>query len=462
LCIAAGLLALSVPTVGDARAARLTALSARADNGLSLTFDGPVNGISWFALSSPGRLVIDMPGVVAPTSQVPLGGTLAAKARVAQFNAETARLVVELNQNAGLGAVAQTPVAGGGTVWTLSLQPLGDKAYAAAAKRKALDPAPAPSAPPAAIQAASRGADTPSPTRPGQGAAAPLPTNGSRADLAARADKKAPDKVALATATPAPAAKPVAADQPAAIDVPATTGANAVPIRGRRPVIVVDAGHGGQDPGAKSVLDGRHEKEATLAIARAIRTALEEGGRFKVILTRDADHFIPLGERVDIARRANADLFLSIHADSIADPDIRGATVYTLSETASDKEAERLAAKENKADIIAGINLGAESPDVTNILIDLAQRETMNYSAEFASHMVREVSKDTFFRSNFHRYAGFRVLKAADVPSVLFESGYMSNKADSTFLFDTKGQRQIAQGVRRAIEGYFSRRVAQR
>jgi N-acetylmuramoyl-L-alanine amidase len=223
--------------------------------------------------------------------------------------------------------------------------------------------------------------------------------------------------------------------------------------------VVIDAGHGGQDPGAPSVVKGRNEKEATLAVAKAIKAELDASGKVKAILTRATDVYIPLGGRAAIARAAGADLFMSIHADSIAKPDIRGATIYTLSQTASDKEAEKLAEKENKADIITGINLGGESPDVTSILIDLTQRETMNYSAEFAQVAVREMSSKIYFRSNFHRFAGFAVLKAPDVPSVLIETGYMSNEDDSKFLFSGEGQKAIALGVRKAVERYFERRV---
>lgn len=253
-----------------------------------------------------------------------------------------------------------------------------------------------------------------------------------------------------------------AATPPAAQSAPAASAPAAAPLLSPAalPVVVIDAGHGGQDPGAPSILKGRWEKEVTLAISKAIKAELDRSGKVKAVLTRSTDIFIPLGRRVEIAREAGANLFISIHADSIGRPDVHGATVYTLSETASDKEAERLAAKENKADIIAGINLGAESQDVTDILIDLVQRETKNLSAEFAGIVVREVGKHRYFRSNNHRFAGFRVLKAPDVPSVLLETGYMSNLEDSKYLFSEAGQRAIARGVRAAVEAYFERHLA--
>jgi N-acetylmuramoyl-L-alanine amidase len=274
-------------------------------------------------------------------------------------------------------------------------------------------------------------------------------------------DKEAPSPAPSLAATPTPTPALESPGVPGSQTIPATppqAPLTPIRVRGRLPVVVLDAGHGGQDPGAPSVIPGRHESEVTLALVLAIRDELQKTGRYKVVLTRSTDVFIPLAERVNIARRAKADLFISVHADAIADPKIRGATVYTLSETASDKEAERLAAKENKADIIAGVNLGGETPDVANILIDLAQRETMAFSAEFALTVVREISPFTLLRTNFHRFAGFRVLRAPDVPSILLESGYMSNLEDSQFLFSREGQRSFARGVSQAIEAYFSRR----
>ncbi len=231
--------------------------------------------------------------------------------------------------------------------------------------------------------------------------------------------------------------------------------------RGRnRPLVVIDAGHGGHDPGAPGV-DGRHrEKEATLQIARAIRDELKSSGRVRVALTRDDDRFLILGERREIARRLKADLFISIHADSAPNPAARGATIYTLSEVASDRVAAQLAARENRADILNGVNLGGETSEVSSILLDLAQRETMNVSAAFAALLQREMSPTVPFRTEFHRFAGLVVLKAPDVPSVLLETGYMSNTEDEKKLFSRDYQRDIAIGVRRAVETHFARRMA--
>ncbi|WP_317279134.1 N-acetylmuramoyl-L-alanine amidase [Kordiimonas aquimaris] len=220
-------------------------------------------------------------------------------------------------------------------------------------------------------------------------------------------------------------------------------------------VIVLDPGHGGPDPGNLGVI-GVHEKVITLKIARAIRDELNKTGRYEVHLTRDRDIFHKVRERFRIARRHKADLFISIHADSIQNPKVNGGSVYNLSENASDKEAERLAARENKSDLIAGLDLDATDDTLTGILIDLAQRETLNYSAQFAEILVSEMRTDVPMLRRAHRFANLGMLKAPDVPSVLLEAGYLTNKTNARFLNSKNGQRRIAQAVRRAIDRYFA------
>ena len=224
-----------------------------------------------------------------------------------------------------------------------------------------------------------------------------------------------------------------------------------------KPVVVIDPGHGGVDPGAIS-RTGVHEKAIVLDLALSLKAALDKGGRVKAVLTRDSDFFIPLRERVAIARAANADLFLSLHADTVSRSQVRGLSVYTLSQNASDAEAQALADKENKADIVAGIDLSNEVPEVTNILIDLVQRETMNLSAGFAVRLIREVGKEKLeiLPVNPHRFAGFAVLKAPDVPSVLVETGYLSNPEDERMLRQPQYRAKLARALARAIEGYFA------
>jgi N-acetylmuramoyl-L-alanine amidase len=224
--------------------------------------------------------------------------------------------------------------------------------------------------------------------------------------------------------------------------------------------VVIDAGHGGPDPGAISPSDGLREKDVTLRIARAIRDELVRSGRVRVALTRDSDRFLVLQERYGIARRLKASLFISIHCDSVGSGLASGASVYTLSEVASDKESAKLAARENKADIIGGIDLGGTATDISSILIDLTQRETMNSSASFARLLGREAQSLIPLKPNFHRMASLMVLKAPDMPSILFETGYISNPSDAAFIDSSDGRKRIAESVRRAVEVYFARRLA--
>ena len=219
-------------------------------------------------------------------------------------------------------------------------------------------------------------------------------------------------------------------------------------------LVAIDAGHGGVDPGAIGV-SGVYEKQIVLNAARVLKSELERTGRYKVLLTRDRDVFLRLRERIAIARRAGADLFVSLHADSIPNRKLRGASVYTLSEKASDKEANLLAVNENKSDIIAGMDFGTETPEVTSILIDLAQRETMNHSARFAGMLVREMRGEVKLLKTAHRFAGFAVLKAPDIPSVLVELGFLSNNHDEKLLRSTAHLKRVAGALRRSIDNYF-------
>ncbi|NQU57532.1 MAG: N-acetylmuramoyl-L-alanine amidase [Rhodospirillales bacterium] len=220
-------------------------------------------------------------------------------------------------------------------------------------------------------------------------------------------------------------------------------------------IVVIDPGHGGVDPGTIGI-SGIYEKHITLAMARELKAQLEKTGLFKVSLTRQRDIFVPLRERVNRAREAGAELFLSLHADAIKNKNTRGLSVYTLSERASDREAAALAEKENKADLIAGIDLVGETPEVTNILIDLAQRESMNQSSKFATALVQKLRRHTKVLRNTHRFAGFAVLKAPDLPSVLVELGFLSNRNDEKALKDKKYRAKLARGIVQAVTGYFS------
>lgn len=222
----------------------------------------------------------------------------------------------------------------------------------------------------------------------------------------------------------------------------------------RKRVIVIDAGHGGVDPGAIGY-SGTYEKNITLSMAKELKALLDNKAKYKVYLTRSRDIFIPLRERVKISRSHRPDLFISIHADSAHNPRATGLSVYTLSEEASDKEAAALAEKENKADIVAGVNFADYSKDVNDILLNLAQRDTNNSSAEFATLLSSEMSKIVKTVSNTHRFAGFAVLKAPDVPSVLLELGYLSNPKEERSLKQKTYRGDLAKATVRAIDKYF-------
>jgi N-acetylmuramoyl-L-alanine amidase len=228
-----------------------------------------------------------------------------------------------------------------------------------------------------------------------------------------------------------------------------------------RPLVVVDPGHGGIDNGTKGS-GGELEKDIVLAFSQALREKLESGGKYRVAMTRVDDSFIQLSERVRFARTRGAALFISVHADALPRKEglAEGATVYTLSETASDAEAARLAEAENKADVIAGVDLTAEPNDVANILVDLAQRETKTFSMQFARTVVDELKSAARMHKHPLKSAGFKVLTAPDVPSVLIELGYMSTKDDLKQLNSPVWRARTAQAVVKAVEAFFTPRVA--
>jgi len=228
-----------------------------------------------------------------------------------------------------------------------------------------------------------------------------------------------------------------------------------------RPLIVLDPGHGGIDTGTKGP-NGQLEKDIVLDFTKRLREKIETAGKYRVLLTRSDDTFVPLAERVRFAREAGAALFISIHADSLPrrEGDTQGATVYTLSETATDPAAARLAEQENRADVIAGVDLKEQPDDVAGILIDLAQRETKTFSVQFASKLVGIMKQTTRLHKDPLKSAGFRVLRAPDVPSVLVELGYVSNKEDLQSLSSDSWRDRTANVMASAIDGFFSAHLA--
>jgi N-acetylmuramoyl-L-alanine amidase len=228
-----------------------------------------------------------------------------------------------------------------------------------------------------------------------------------------------------------------------------------------RPLIVLDAGHGGIDNGTRAP-SGENEKAIVLEFALMLRDKIENAGKYRLVMTRTDDVFVPLADRVALARTLQASLFISIHADALGrgDGDAQGATIYTLSETASDAEAARLAEAENRADVIAGMDLSGEPNDVADILIDLAHRETKTFSLQFAHTLVAEMKNVVRLHKNPLKSAGFRVLRAADVPSVLVELGYVSNRQDLKQLTSETWRSRTADAILQAVDAYFSTRIA--
>nr|WP_310525211.1 N-acetylmuramoyl-L-alanine amidase [Polymorphobacter sp.] len=424
-----------MPAASPAHAARLTGLSI-TPGVVTIAADGPP-AVAWqFALDSPWRLVVDLPAIVTAPIATNGAGSVN-RLRAAMFSPGVARIVIDLS-----GPLEIVSARNSSTGLTLTLRRVSESQFAVAVER-GRRPLPVLSDGPIVLP---------------PGANFDLPTNMFGPNSGAPPPTSPPVSLAVPAITPPSPAEPLRSVPPTASEPPAAmpqSTARSVKSRsGGKPLVVIDAGHGGKDVGAISVR-GNYEKHVTLAIARLTARALERSGKIKVILTRNDDRFLPLGGRVTIARSARADLFISIHADAAANPEARGASVYTLSSIASDAVAARLAARENKADIIGGVNLGVEAPEVGDIMIDLSRRATGNVSVAFAETLQQTLSDRIKFRGEFHHFAGFRVLKAPDVPSVLLETGYVTNPEDAEFLFSDSGRRRVAAGIAKAIEHHL-------
>ena len=223
----------------------------------------------------------------------------------------------------------------------------------------------------------------------------------------------------------------------------------------RKRIIVLDPGHGGKDPGAIGAHGKTFEKNITLAMGKELQEILRRRG-YTVYLTRSTDIFIPLRQRIKIAQKYKADLFMSLHADSAQNRSATGLSVYTLSDKASDAEAAALAERENKADIIGGVDLGGNTKEVNDILISLSQTDSRNKSSKYATYLVKEMAKSVKLVKNTHRFAGFAVLKAPDMPSALLEMGYLSNKTEEANLKTPAYRKKLANSAAAAIDKYFS------
>ncbi len=360
------------------------------------------------SLADPYRVVIDLPEVAWPNRLQPLSAArgVVGQYRFGLFRQGVSRFVIDLTQPAIVARHFRLPAAdGAGGRLVIDLRASDVRGFAAA-----------PSGAQSDDWAAYAGSEAAAPQGPAVVAAEP--------------------RAAPARRTTAPA------------------GPRAPSPRERR-VVVLDPGHGGVDPGAIGA-SGVFEKTIVLSFAREFRSQLERSGRYRVVMTRDSDVFVKLRDRYEVAHRAGGELFISVHADAHATNRPRGLSVYTLSETASDREAAALAARENKSDILAGYDLTGYDDQTAYILLDLAQRKTSESSWQFAQTLVETFQGDVRLLRRPHRFAGFAVLKSPTVPSVLVELGYLSNRSDEAKLKSAEYRRQVGAALLRTIDAYFA------
>jgi N-acetylmuramoyl-L-alanine amidase len=375
-------------------------------------------------LADPYRLVIDMPDVKWRVNALPQRGDLGiGPARAYRFGSpkpDTGRLVIELDQPAAPVRAFTLPPASKGERFVVDLVNVGDTAFmvAAAALRK------------------SPGAKFAAPSDP-------LTTANTTTKAVSQQMKLPKSRRALK------------AKQSARLGEIASDSVLVPKHKSRRWVVFIDAGHGGKDPGAIGK-SGTKEKEITLAAARDLSKQLSSTGKIQPILARRDDRYLRLRERISLARRQQADVFISLHADSAQSGKARGISVFTLSDTASDKEAAALARKENKADLIGGPDLGAEDPDAAGELLRMFQRESMNQSSHLAAAILAQIRDMPGGDRRGHRFAGFAVLKAPDMPSVLIEMGFLSNRNDEKNLRNSGYLRKLNSRLTKAIINYLN------
>lgn len=381
-----------------------------------LHLDAAVAPTKDFVLENPPRVVIDLPAGVSGEGvglSPSYPGQMIRNIRFGKPTPEASRVVIDLATNPGgykvMGSMSPPRIA-------IHL-PLQAGASSAAVRQ----PHPQP-------QATSQAPFWRQPEVPAQ-SSKPLPP-------APELNRQAETPQVLVSA-PTPRPKPVAELKEA-----------------QKPMVVIDAGHGGKDTGAIA-LSGTHEKNITLGYAGALKEALLRTGRYRVELTRGNDTYLFLHERVKIARDHKAVVFISLHADSNPNPKASGLSIYTISDQASDEESAALAAQENKSDIIGGIDLSVEDKNVADILIDMAQRETRGKGSHLAETLIANMHPKIPLLSNTHRYAGFRVLKAPDVPSVLIEIGFLSNPRDEKLLQTIEYKDKFTRSVVDGLNAYF-------
>ena len=389
-----------------------------------------------FGAKNPERLVLDLQDVELKgqletlPSRIGLNDPFIAQARLARNRPGVVRLVLDLRAEAKPQAFSLTPVGEYAHRLVLDIYPAqaADPVMALLEElNRAQQPAPSADTAPAEPPTESSRANLP--------AAAPASASG-----AAQAQAEAPPGNGRATASRAPPRASVAESKVA-----------------RLITIAVDAGHGGEDPGARG-RDGTQEKEITLAIARKLKALIDAEPNMRALLTRDGDYFVPLQERVSKARKVRADLFVSIHADAYVRPHARGSSVFALSERGATSAAARwLAKKENEADLIGGVNLDVPDPYVKQVLLDLSQTATINDSIKLGRAVLDEIGGIAVLHKARVEQAGFAVLKAPDIPSILVETAFISNPQEEKKLSKPQYQQNIAAAILRGIRGYFDK-----
>jgi N-acetylmuramoyl-L-alanine amidase len=405
-----------------------------------------------FLLPAPPRVVIDLPPFQWRVDDAALKqyrGKLIQNIRYARFDSQTSRIVLDLQQPItltpiGTTAENQTPM----SRMAFRLESLGHH-------QSAMTPLVEGGLIPQdmTLELAKREATTPPPLSEPSEARMATPSPASALPPSLPATPSIPNaqsaKNIFSKSIPIPQMKPSQGFSAAAD--------NELQPKAILPLIVIDAGHGGQDSGTIGRSQTK-EKNVTLAYAHALRDALVATGRYRASLTRSDDRFIMLRDRFRMARAQKAALFISLHADSAPTDQARGLSIYTLSEEASDAEAEALAAQENKVDVLAGVDLGTQDADVADILIDLAQRETKNKSIILADDIVDAMRGRVDLLKNTHRYAGFAVLKAPDIPSALIEIGFLSHPEEEKKIITRTHRAAVIRGIVTGMDRYFARR----
>jgi N-acetylmuramoyl-L-alanine amidase len=436
---AGGTLLLSVLAPLTASAAQILAVRVwPAEDYTRVTLENDSNlKATHFIVNDPPRLVVDIDGLAlndtlkSLVAKVESNDPYIKQVRVGQNRPNVVRLVFDLKEEVKPQVFTLAPVAGYRHRLIFDLYPV-----------RPADPIAA------MIASGNWSQDDAAPATP-----APSPTPG--------ASQVAPDAVAkneqqLAGAQGSlPAAPPSA--PPSAPSAPPQMNCCAAPGKVKRMVtIALDPGHGGEDPGATGA-SGAHEKDIVLAIAKRLKAKLEDLPNFRVMLTRDGDYFVPLGTRVEKARKVQADLFVSIHADAFVEPTARGSSVFVLSEKGASSTAARwLANDQNKADMIGGVNLGTHDKQLASVLFDLSTTAQINDSLKLGKAVLTEIGGINRLHRGAVEQAGFAVLKAPDIPSILVETAFISNPEEESRLRDNGYQDQIADAITKGVRRYFA------